>query len=242
MKSIKSWFTWKSTNARVAVDLGSHSLKWAVVSEGREILRHGSATLIEGREQRDESPTEEQIRIDLLRQHFDGAGLMMETIELPALALTREFHANHPEKSERKLGLLHTGFSLNQMVGLIGPHPYFARDFTLGTRDFIGHLRVGQHWSWSSAANRLTFENAMVRGPTEPALWRLEREVERTLAYFPFKPEALFLSGRGLPVALESRLSNYLKMPVTLDRPSCLEWPEDPVKSMNFKLAVGLAL
>lgn len=170
-----------------------------------------------------------------LRQLLARAGRTPQRVEVPALALAREFALNHEPARSEIWGVLHIGFSLTQLVVVREGFPYYARDFGLGSGHFSQAL---------CAAHGLTFDEAEKQfydgGLHKAPLGRLGDQVQRTLQHAAFDLKGLYLSGGGAVASLAEALQQRVGLPVLHDSWQKLKGRSEP--SGLFKLAAGLAI
>lgn len=179
-----------------------------------------------------------------LRQILERCGRAPQRVEIPALALAREFQLNHTPPGDSFAALLHIGFSLSHWVIVRNGYPYYARDFAFGSGEFVRASQQSQ--SWEAAESALAGQNYRSLRLASP-LRKLVQELQRSLAH---STEALqsvtlppllevYLSGGGACLALAQVLAEELRQQVSLDQWHQIKCgqPAPP-----FKLAAGLAV
>lgn len=174
----------------------------------------------------------------LLAEH----GLEVTRVEVPAVALAREFQRNHDPPLDQFVGLVHVGFSLTQIVIVRGGLPYYARDFAPAARDMIFALEMARHDGWEQAEQELGLLDLTVPGnPVEPPVSKLADGVKRTLSAFGREVSAVYLSGGGAVASLERRLARELDREVWRDDWHGLTGHAGSSPEL-LKVAVGLAV
>lgn len=186
---------------------------------------------------------------------LEQCNLQVQRIETPVLALVREFVKNHDNLRNRFHVLVHVGFRLTQIVILRNGYPYFAREFSMGGRDFTYAFQMRTQSSWSEAEQyKLHYDVMSKEASIEPFLIRWLDEVKKSLSFFcrQFAKEfndicKVCLSGATAQwTNLDKRLGEHLNLPVIVD-----DWNRvKPInkgrnlkeKSLIYKVAVGLAL
>ncbi|MBN9419722.1 MAG: pilus assembly protein PilM [Candidatus Eremiobacteraeota bacterium] len=179
-----------------------------------------------------------------LRQVLERAGRAPNRVEIPPLALAREFQLNHAPASDAFFGLLHLGFSTTHWVVVRDGHPYYARDFAFGMGEFV---RALQHGDWAEAERALN--EADFRSPALAApLRKLQQELKRTLAHCTDSLQDvtlpplldIYLSGGGARSNLAAVLEDSLRQRVVPDHWLHLKCPQP--QAALYKLAAGLAI
>jgi Tfp pilus assembly PilM family ATPase len=180
-----------------------------------------------------------------LRQVLERSGRAPNRVEIPALALAREFQLNHAPQPGSFCALLHIGFSLTHWVVVRDGHPYYARDFAFGMGEFV---RAGQdEKSWSESEQRLA--SADFRSPRLAApLRKLMQELKRTLVHCTEALQSVtlpplldvYLSGGGACPQLAEVLAEGLRQRVVPDSWNHLKCPQQ--QAPLYKLAAGLAI
>ncbi len=188
------------------------------------------------------------------RALLQGCGLEIKRMEVPALALTREFSANHKTETGHCHALINIGFRLTHLVVVRDGFPYFARDFTLGGRDFTYAFQMAEQntWAESETFNR-SYDVKDRNVAIEPYLMRWLQEVKKSLNFFGYQFPAktmsiqqVHLSGGSVAMrGLDQRLAEYIGLPVVQDgwnrlKPAGNQTSTAPVGI--FKVAMGLAL
>jgi Tfp pilus assembly PilM family ATPase len=179
-----------------------------------------------------------------LRQLLERSGRAPNRVEIPALALAREFQLNHAPPAETFHALLHLGFSTTHWVIVRNGHPYYARDFAFGMGEFVRALGYSNWTQGEEALVRADFHSPQLAAP----LAKLQQELRRTLAHCT---EALqdatlpplldiYLSGGGASVNLAALLEESLRQRVVPDHWHHLKCPQQ--QAALFKLAAGLAI
>lgn len=177
-----------------------------------------------------------------LRGLLAEQGLEVTRMEVPAVALAREFQRNHSPPLDSFVGLVHVGFSLTQVVVVRGGFPYYARDFAPAGRDMIFALEMARHCGWEQAEKELGLLDLTVPGnPAEPPVSKLADGVKRTLASFGQELSAVYLSGGGGVASMERRLARELGREVFRDDWKELTCHQGPSPEL-LKVAVGLAV
>ncbi len=169
-------------------------------------------------------------------------GLKLAKVEVPALALAREFQINHAPEPDRFVALIHVGFTLTQVVIVRDGYPYLARDFRPGCRDLISILASAYGCGWKRAQSEL--ENLDLNqsdNPVEPPMSRIADAVRRTMESFEFPINEVYLSGGGAAPTMEHRLAAELNRPVLRDSWKKIDG-RHLLRAGQFKLAAGLAL
>ena len=179
-----------------------------------------------------------------LRQVLERSGRAPQRVEIPPLALAREFQLNHAPAVGAFFGLLHLGFSTTHWVVVRDGHPYYARDFAFGMGEFVRALRRG---TWEEAERALTeadFCSPQLAAP----LRKLQQELTRTLAHCTNAlhevtlPPLLdiYVSGGGANRNLAAVLEDSLRQRVIPDHWQLLKCPQP--QAALYKLATGLAI
>lgn len=179
-----------------------------------------------------------------LRQILERSGRAPRRVEIPALALAREFQLNHSPPANTFAALLHIGFSLSHWVIVRNGYPYYARDFAFGTGDFVRACQHGQDWAQTEAWLAVQdYQSARLAAP----LRKLVQELTRTLAHSTEALQAVtlppllevHLSGGGACGRLAQVLSEELRQQVSLE-----QWRQIKCRQHAplFKLAAGLAV
>lgn len=143
-----------------------------------------------------------------------------DRLEVPPLPLAREFAWREPHETDF-VALISVGYSSTLLVVARQGYPYYAREFTPGTRHFISLLAS------ENAFRQTDFSHPRVANP----LVRLVNGVERSLAAFaPAGDCRLVLTGGGSSQSLADCLGQRLGRPVSYDDAGL------------FRTAVGLAV
>ncbi|MBI3926687.1 MAG: pilus assembly protein PilM [Armatimonadetes bacterium] len=173
-----------------------------------------------------------------LRELLAMAGCSASRIEVPPIALAREFEHNHRPPEDQIFALVHVGFSLTHLVLVRNGFPYFARDFRPAARDLLYALQMGEGIPWEQAERQLADSDSF---SLEPPLERLTTAVRRSLDSFGegVPVRAVYLSGGGACQALRTRLECELGIPVQLEEWERLWCEGEPGL---FAIAVGLAV
>lgn len=170
-----------------------------------------------------------------LRQLLSRAGRTPQRVEVPALALAREFALNHESARPEFWGVLHIGFTLTQLVVVREGYPYYARDFGLGSGHFVQALQAAHGLSFEEAEKQ--FQDGGLHGAP---LGRLCDQVQRTLAHAALDLKGLYLSGGGAVANLAGALQKRVALPVLHDGWERFKGRSDPPGL--YKLAAGLAI
>ena len=177
--------------------------------------------------------------VEELRSLLAGTGHPALRVEVPALALAREHHFNHPELATQYCGLLHIGYTGTHFALTRGGFPYYARDFAPGAGEFVEALELELNGDRKEA--ELCFYQADFEMPAlGPPLSRLLTALRRTLRHCDAGAVPLFLSGGGATGNLARVLSERLGLAVTRDPWHKVEGGQGPPEI--YKLAVGLAI
>ena len=180
-------------------------------------------------------------QVDRLQGALQQAELIPDRMEIPALALAREFALNHSPPKEKFYGLVHVGFSLSHFVVVRDGYPYFARDFSPGASHFIYALQAQEGCSWNEAQQRL--QSADFRHwSLLPPLLRLGEALRRTLEFSGAQLDGVFLSGGIAGLSLSTALSQAFGGVVELDDWTGLRDHVGVSPASPYKLAVGLAV
>jgi type IV pilus assembly protein PilM len=178
-----------------------------------------------------------------LRSLLAVGGRTPTRVEIPALALAREFSFNHGPSHSRFHVLLNIGYQLSHLVVVRDGYPYFARDFSPGAADFIEALRMDRGCSWAEAESLLGRAD-LESHSSEAPLFRLVEAITRSLQAFLAEsreaPAGLFLSGGGNVSNLAEALGRRLEYPVAQETWQNLKCQAQPAGL--FKLAAGLAI
>jgi type IV pilus assembly protein PilM len=187
------------------------------------------------------------------REFLAGCGFNVKRVEPTVLPLAREFARNHKTPGDEFYALVHTGFKLTHVVILRKGFPYYAREFSLGGRDFTYAFQMGFQSSWDEAEDYKLEYDALTRDATiEPFLARWLDEVKKSTRFFKdrfpeFSPDVkkVFLSGGTAGLKnLDRVLSSHIEMPVERDgwdllSPISRKLPGSP---WQYKVAVGLTI
>lgn len=179
-----------------------------------------------------------------LRQVLERSGRAPHRVEIPPLALAREFQLNHAPASDAFFGLLHVGFSTTHWVVVRAGHPYYARDFAFGMGEFV---RAIQRSSWGDAEVALTEADFRLPSLAAP-LRKLQQELKRTLDHCTDALQDvtlpplldIYLSGGGANGNLAAVLEDHLRQRIIPDRWEHLKCPQP--QAALYKLAAGLAI
>ena len=179
-----------------------------------------------------------------VRQLLERCGRAPQRVEIPALALAREFQINHCAPAEVFCVLLHLGFSRTHWVVVRNGHPYYARDFAFGMGEFVRAVQVE---NWADAEQSLA--SADFRSPRLAApLRKLYQELQRTLRDCTERLQGktlpllldVYLSGGGACANLAEVLGDQLRQRVLVDHWEHLKGPSQ--SAPLYKLAAGLAV
>ena len=179
--------------------------------------------------------------IESLRQRFTRQGLILEGVEVPATAMVREFVVNRGASSHPVM-LLHVGDELTHLVILNGEHPYLARDFPVGFRQFAYHWQMGKRCSEEEARKEIRLSDCCQEGPLEPIVSGFLTELVRTARSFPAPVREIYLSGNGVLPGLDVRLARETGLATVIDESQSVQWRKSVADSHRFKLPLGLAL
>ncbi len=181
-------------------------------------------------------------------------GLELNNVEVPALALAREFNHNHPEAAQHFVALVSFGHLLTHVVLVRNGNPYYQRQFPTAGAEGTYACQVGNQSDWISAEQHKHGLDATARTVAlEPFLTRWLGEVKRTIDSFHQRTASAqcrvvraVLGGAGSSwQGLSRRLSETLQLPTEIDGWHALEI-EPAARQAGppslFKLAVGLAL
>ena len=179
-----------------------------------------------------------------VRQLLERSGRAPNRVEIPALALAREFQLNHGPPASSFAALLHLGFSRTHWVVVRNGHPYYARDFAFGVGEFV---RCLHHKDWAQAEQLLTSADFGCASLTAPLL-KLQQELRRTLSHCTQLLQGatlpplldVFLSGGGACGNLAEVLGESLRQRVMNDHWQHLKCTQD--RAPLYKLAAGLAM
>ncbi|MCL5037093.1 MAG: pilus assembly protein PilM [Chloroflexi bacterium] len=192
--------------------------------------------------------------VDYIKDLMNKAGIEITGLEVPILPLMREFSKNHDVPGNQFFMLINVGFRITHVVISHGGYPYFVREFPLAGRDFTYAFQMGSQSSWA-AAEDYKKEYDVNRGEIQlnPFISNWENEIKSSLEFFmkQFKnisPEIkhVYLSGGSAGLkGLDTRLSGYLNIPVTVDGLDKLRWKgkgDPPENIYAYNTAIGLAL
>lgn len=180
--------------------------------------------------------------VNALRSSLESLGLEVQSVEVPATALAREFALNRGG-TEKNCLLVHVTHNLTHLVVLSGGHPYLAREVSIGLDDFIYHVQMAHQCEREEAARKLLAMDLTEDGPAEPICDELLEQVRRTCARSPVPLELVLLSGPGALNGLPQRLGDRCSLQCELDGSERVSWPEPYGKRCHaFKMALGLAL
>jgi len=179
-----------------------------------------------------------------VRQVLERSGRAPSRVEIPALALAREFQLNHGPPASSFFALLHLGFSRTHWVVVRNGHPYYARDFAFGVGEFV---RALHDQDWAQAEQLLAsadFRSARLAAP----LRKLQQELRRTLSDCTEQLQGetlpplldVYLSGGGACGNLAEVLAESLRQRVLNDHWEHLKCPQQ--QAPLYKLAAGLAI
>lgn len=180
-------------------------------------------------------------QVERLQAVLQLADLIPDRMEIPALALAREFALNHSPPGDSFYGLVHIGFSLSHFVIVRNGYPYFARDFAPGASHFIYALQAQQGCSWKEAQQRLLSADFR-HWALLPPLARLGEALRRSLDYSGAQLEGVFLSGGIGGLSLSMELSKAFGGVIELDDWTGLRDQQGLFAASPYKLAVGLAV
>lgn len=175
------------------------------------------------------------------------SGLEVRRVELPALALCREFATNQDPSPDSVNMLVHIGSGLTQVVVTRGKFPYYARDFSPAGGDFSYSLQMGLQCSRDQAQEYMANYDFRDRQfSLEPSVTRWLDEVKRSMREFTRRHNLevgkVYLSGGSAAGHLDKRLEESLGMPVVIDGWNKIVPPAQSHRPELYKLAVGLAL
>lgn len=155
-------------------------------------------------------------------------GLKVQRMEVPVLALAREFAAEHP--SEEFQALVHCGHQLTHVLIMKGRHPYYYREIRLAGKDFTYAFQQANQSTWEEAEAYKHGTDAMDREVgVEPFLQRWLKEVKRSLAGSQIAVARVFVSGGSAAwKGLRERLASEVELEVITDEPAL------------YKVAAGL--
>ncbi|MBS2040048.1 pilus assembly protein PilM [bacterium] len=179
-----------------------------------------------------------------LRQILERTGRAPNRVEIPALALAREFQLNHCPPEDAFIALLHIGFSLSHWVVVRNGYPYYARDFAFGMGEFVRASLQGRSWKEAEdSLEELDFSAPSVAAP----LSKLIQELRRTLAHCTEALQSVtlpplldvYLSGGGASSFLAQTLGQQLRQRIIPDTWHHLKCNRN--QPALFKLAAGLA-
>lgn len=180
-----------------------------------------------------------------LRQVLERSGRAPNRVEIPALALAREFQLNHAPPAGSFCALLHIGFSLSHWVVVRDGHPYYARDFAFGAGEFVRALQHDKSWYESEQALACAdFRSPRLAAP----LRKLMQELKRTLAHCTDALQSVtlpplldvYMSGGGACPQLAELLAEGLRQRVVTESWQHLKCPQQ--QAALYKLAAGLAI
>lgn len=180
-------------------------------------------------------------QVDRLQKVLQQADLVPDRMEIPALALAREFALNHSPCKGRYYGLVHIGFSCSHFVVVRDGYPYFARDFSPGASHFIYSIQAQEGCSWSVAQQRLLAADFRHWSLLPPVL-RLGEALRRSLEFSGAQLDGVFLSGGIGGLSLSIALSQAFGGVVELDDWTGLQNLCGASPASPYKLAVGLAV
>jgi Tfp pilus assembly PilM family ATPase len=189
-------------------------------------------------------------RVEKLTYPFHQCGFEVGRVDLPALALCREYLCNHGAQPEAVL-LINVGHRLTQLVLTRQGYPYFARDFSTAGQDFLYSLAMGLQCSREEAEQFLAAYDFRERHfVVEPALLRWLDLVQRSLnnaeSRLNLRVSKVLLSGGSALPGLAERLSERLNRSVSSDGWQRLRPPAGEelarMRPELFKVAIGLAL
>lgn len=183
---------------------------------------------------------------------LEDCGLNVERVEVPTLALSREFTRNHLKSSNEFLALVHLGFGSSRVIVIQNGYPYYTRKISLAGRDFTYGFQMSHQWSWQEAEkHKLSYDVSRREVALEPFLDRLSEEIKKSLDFFAKefqtkegKVSKVFLSGgTALMGGLGPYLSERLGLAVAVDSWNELQ-PNREQKKLEaapYKIAMGLA-
>ncbi len=179
-----------------------------------------------------------------LRQVLERSGRAPNRVEIPALALAREFQLNHAPPAGSFFALLHLGFSTTHWVVVCDGYPYYARDFAFGMGEFSRALLDGRWAEAEQALERADFRSPRLAAP----LRKLELELKRTLGHCTELLQGstlpplldIYLSGGGANANLADVLEEKFRQRVIPDPWQHLKCPQ--TRAPLYKLAAGLAI
>ena len=191
--------------------------------------------------------------VEDMKNMLEQCGLQIENMCSPVLSLVREWSKNHGLKDNFYV-LVHTGFCMTYVIILQDRYPYYFREFSTGGRDFTYAIQMGEQISWKEAEGyKMSYDATEKDISMEPFMIKWLDEVKKSLEFFnkQFRSQSIsinkvFLSGgTALMKGLDSRLSEYINIPVISDTWNRIKIDTkftgslEPVK---FKLVSGLAL
>lgn len=191
--------------------------------------------------------------VGLIKQLFEISGISIERIEVPALALTREFSRSHRTTQGEFVLLVHIGYRLTHVVVVRDGYPYFATDIPWAGRDLIHIVQGAKQVTWEEARQLVVDSEAREEAGVKIYLQRLVRELRRSMSFFrqqlPEDPPVLarvVLSGGAASMrGLARYLSEALQMKVESNSWGGLKLRSKRMQEQNamaYKVAVGLAL
>lgn len=185
---------------------------------------------------------------------LSGCGLEIKKMEVPSLAIAREFARNHKFSDDKFFAIVHIGYKLTHIVVINAGFPYYARDFSLAGRDFTYAFQMGAQISWKEAElYKLNYDATLKETAIEPFLMNWLDEVKKSLKFFnnqiPFesyKIETIYLSGGSAYMKnLDKRLSEHVNMTVLIEKWDIIKNEEknkEKNDAINHLVSVGLAL
>lgn len=179
--------------------------------------------------------------IESLRQRFNKQGLVLEGVEVPATAMVREFVVNRGP-SEYPVMLLHVGDQLTHLVIISGEHPYVARDFPVGLKQFTYHWQMGRRCSEETAREEIRASDVCHGGHLEPIISEFLTELVRSARSFPIPVRELYLSGTGVLPGMDKRLGQETGLRTIIDDSRGVTWRKPVAETHHYKLPLGLAL
>ncbi len=178
--------------------------------------------------------------VENLKEEFANYGVLVDSVEVPVTALTREFVVNRGKQPPSIL--LNIGLEMTHLAILVDGHPYLARDFPIGHRHFAYHWQMGCKCTPQEADEALRDPKVCESGPLEPIMVSFISEIQRSIRHFPLQPEMIYVSGQGLVSGLERRLAAETGLQTFIDDTLKVQWTTSVPNSHHFKLALGLSM
>lgn len=190
--------------------------------------------------------------LDRFSRQLGECGFMVDRIETVVLPLAREFAANRKPPIDEYHILVNVGHVLTNIVIVRGGFPYYAREISIGGREFTYAFQMSMQCSWQEAEEyKLDYDVLQRESPLEPFLLKWVGEIRKTIDFFKMqhpdiKPDfhRIYVSGGSANFKnLVLFIQDQLKIETALDVWDNVEfYGKPPAKPWVYKVVVGLTL